>query len=199
MLRIRLFIGIVLLVALSAPGAAEQMYQYRDREGNLHFTDDKSNIPDQEQVRIKTFDSTLPVTTEPQNSSNNREERAASMPDEPGQTVGAREKESGAKAEKPENGDLNPEQLYREKQKLEEELEFLEARKARLSKKSTEDMTRKQLNTYEQQVRQLNRQIQEYKEKRNAFQEKVKRYNAGIESEKASSSGEAAAEQGKRE
>lgn len=181
--------SILVLAFLFAPisGTAEQVYQYRDQSGALHYTDDRSNVSENAgSSEIEKFDAakTEKAAKSSPSRSSRQKQAAGNRSSHPETEKETDNNKSGATNGASAAGDVSPEQLDREKERLDRKFEALQAEKDKLSSVSIEEMTRRQLNTHEQKLKELNARIEEYREEKRAFKEKVNAYNSRLETEK---------------
>ena len=178
-------LAVWILIFLFAPatGPAEQLYQYRDQEGQLHFTDDQTQIPENAtEIETKALEASEPaVEKRPDTPKKQRYEASPA----PAQDSSDNAPEPQLEMSDAEIGQITAEQLDREKERLDQRLEALQVEKAKLDGVSTEGMTHRQLNTYEHQVRDLNARIEEHKAEQRAFQKKVEAFNARLKQKEA--------------
>jgi len=157
-----ILLSALLCAAMAFPVSAEY-YQYRDKEGNLHFTDNRGQIPEYALDQEKSYDSAKPEKSRPDSAGHNQTRpRKTAVPD-PNTWDG----QLRIKAQK----------LSREREKLNRTYKRLQEEKAALQKGSPDDMASEEENAYEGRMQRLNERIERYHQKRLKFQEKVNQFN----------------------
>jgi len=158
------------VVCILFPGVTlSEYYQYSDKDGNLHFTDDKAQVLESQQGDILEFESV---------------EKEAPSADRSSRT---RSDESGSRQIAPEpntwDGSLRmrAEQLDAEKEALDQRFEALQKEKAELlGRQSTENMDAETRGAHKARIQELNERIKQYERSCEEFQEKVNQFNAKI-------------------
>ena len=154
---------VLLLVGIYQTAAAE-FYQYRDKDGNLRFTDDLSQVPAAQRPRSKRYDSfkgqTPPAPT-------------AAKP-----TVASRNKRSSRlKPGKPKS----MEGLQQQQQQLNAEFAALMKTKAELEERGKTITADTAMEQYNQEVLALNERIQQYRQKQAQYNAAVAAYNESVQ------------------
>ncbi|MCG6879553.1 MAG: DUF4124 domain-containing protein [Deltaproteobacteria bacterium] len=160
---------------LYTTSAFAQIYQYRDKNGRLHFTNEISEIPEDQQPQV--------LMKQPEKPAEPKEAKDKV----PGQNPPEPEKATDPPAEKPQS--QNPEKpasipiiedLNREKAALDKIHAKLMERKRDLQKEKESLKTPEQVREYRKKVTRLNNEIDIYKARNKAFQAKADAYNAAV-------------------
>jgi len=148
---------ILFCVALAAPAAA-QFYKYKDREGNVRFTDDLSQVPESQQSGATSYE---------QSESRPEELPASGKPEESKDAVAKTQEEAKLKQDWP--------ALEEKKKQLDTERKALMDRRAALEKTKNIRKTRTQEFAYNKEVTKLNDELL-------AFEKRMNEFNAEVES-----------------
>lgn len=167
-MRYTFFLILLVFLVTGTYFANAQMYEYRDEDGNMRFTDDLGNVPEDKRKNIKRI----------------REIQRSSLPsvwqETPGQTE---EKQEGAADQKETESDLIEmgEKLRREQAELQEEYDGIEAARTRLGETFPgEDASEEEFEAYRDKVNEINDRIQLYQERQKDHEERIKAYNAAL-------------------
>lgn len=168
-----ILLSALLCAAMAFPVSAEY-YQYRDKEGNLHFTDNRGQIPEYALDQEKSYDSAKPEKSRPDSAGHNQTRpQKTAMPD-PNTWDG----QLRIKAQK----------LSREREKLNRIYKRLQEEKAELQKGHPDDMAPEEKNAYKERMQRLNERIERYHQHRVEFQEKVDQFNRQLKKKPSPSS-----------
>jgi hypothetical protein len=167
------FFSLMLCIAMVIPVSAEY-YQYRDKDGNLHFTDNKAEIPEEALDRAKSFDSAdKDKSVSPSEREHKKDSEQATMPD-------------------PNTWDgkirIEADELDREKEKLDQTFRRLQEEKAALQKQNPNQMTTEERSAYKDRLHDLNERITRYHQKQKQFEEKVDKFNDQLRKNSATES-----------
>ncbi|MFP4445183.1 MAG: DUF4124 domain-containing protein [Desulfosudaceae bacterium] len=159
------------LICILFPGVTfSEYYQYKDKDGNLYFTDDKGQVPESQRDDILEFES---IEKKPTPSSINARKRSS----------GSNDRQT---APDPNTWDrqlqMRAEQLDAEKEALDKRFEVLQKEKAELlERQSSENMDADTREAHKARIQELNQRIKQYERSCKEFQEKVSQFNARIE------------------
>jgi predicted RNase H-like nuclease (RuvC/YqgF family) len=153
------------LITICGPASAEY-YQYRDENGNLHFTDDKSQIPQEALDRLESFDSVEPKDEKASYSRSGGSKKTYFSP--PPSNSWAGRLQSTA------------EELDKEKERLHRTFRRLQKEKQELGEKDPSRMSPSEESAYKDRIHELKNRIAEYRKEREAFKEKVDTHNSRI-------------------
>ena len=170
--------GYVFLTAiflLCTTFAFAQIYQYRDKNGRLHFTNELLEIPEDQQPQVLMKQPEKPV--EPKEAKDKG----------PGRDLPEPEKATDPTVETPQeqNPDKPPpipivDDLNKEKAALDKTHAQLMKQKKNLQKEKETLKTPEQVREYQKKVTRLNNEIDIYKTRNKAFQKKADAYNAAL-------------------
>ncbi|MCP4579682.1 MAG: DUF4124 domain-containing protein [Deltaproteobacteria bacterium] len=163
--KIRAVVFVVAFFMLSVIPAFSQVYQYRDPNGRLCFTNQLSDVPEDQLPEI--------LMKEPKKPADQNPSEPEMPADPPTETPQAKNPDKPLPI--PIVGDLN-----KEKADLEKIHAQLMKRKNKLQKKKGALKTPEQVREYRKKVTQLNDEINAYKKRNNAFQKKADAYNAAL-------------------
>lgn len=162
------------LVCVLVHPAGGEYYQYRDESGNLHFTDDKSQIPEDRPGTVKAFES---VTSE------------SASDTEPAERTQSGPSNVEFPASESWNDELKVtvEELDAEKAQLDQMFQRLQEEREALEGKNFKKMSDGEKTAHQQKIDDLNSRIEKYHERRKAFLEKVEAFNSTIKEQAADS------------
>ncbi len=166
-MTIRAITIFLFLLLFSAPSFGE-MYRYRDEKGNLHFTDDITQVPEDQQDQIQSMPSIQTTPDEPPPPKSTEPSRAKDNYDiyiSPTEVWEDRI-------------DSIRQELDRTKAELEKEYATLMKKKEQLQLQIPEGGSERDIRRYEDKIRELNGQIGEYQKKALDFQKRVEAFNA---------------------
>ena len=168
-MRYLLLIFILIFAMSIAASATAQMYEYRDAEGNIRFTDDLGNVPEDRRENVKRIRE-VPSTPAP-----SEWQDAPAEVDVSGVDATNGEEEVGI--------DLFEmgEALRSEQADLQEEYDSIEADKALLGDPPAEDAPLEEFDAYGAKVDEINDRIRDYQERLQDHEKRVKEYNARFE------------------
>ena len=159
------FKWLIFILAITFSGSVSaEYYKYVDQDGNIRYTDDLNQVPQDQRSTVEEYVEYQPDTNRPQASAQN-------------QTAS-----ESLNAETPASEDLAriKRQLDTDKQELDGEFQALTEARALLNKEKETVKTQEERATYNQNVTQLNERIQHYEERRKAFNAEVEAFNASV-------------------
>lgn len=169
--KIRAYVFGVAFFMLPVFPAFSQVYQYRDQNGRMCFTNQPSDIPEDQRSEELMTQAEPRKTGETTPDQYPREPETAAAP--PAETP---------QVKNPDNPHPIPivEDLNKEKADLDKIHARLMNRKNKLQKKKDTLKTPEQVREYRKKVTQLNDEIGVYKKRNNAFQKKADAYNDAV-------------------
>ncbi len=169
-LKIIVLIGFLLL----AVNASAEFYKYTDEEGNVRFTDDINQVPEEQRAKIHSYveSQSLEVPEQevtPEVTANQKEpEQQANFPDLSDDDEGAESLEN-AKS-----------RIDTIKQEIDQEYEALMKEKQQLANDKTQAKTREQIVEYNKRVDDLNKRVETYEIKGQDYKAQVEAYNKRV-------------------
>lgn len=148
-----------------AISAWAQMYQYRDENGNLRFTDDLTRVPRSQHETFKTMFS----------FSNNSQVDGLteSLPAESDQGI----------VTESENYDVkkNPQSLNQTKEELDNIYKALQEKRASIQAANpSEDATPEEFNAFRKMVSEFNAQVESYQKRQEEFEKQAREFNVWV-------------------
>jgi flagellar motility protein MotE (MotC chaperone) len=156
-------LSLVFIMAVSVPASA-QIYEYRDADGNIRFTDDLGNVPEAQRENIKIIQGVSGYSATDWQD-------AAPDTDEPD---GDADESLQTSADLVRLG----ESLRTEQAVLQEEYEAIEKEKSLLGDPPGDDATLEDLDAYEEKVDVINNRIIIYQKQLEDLENRVEVYNA---------------------
>ena len=164
----RWFISLALL--LFSISASAEYYKYIDKDGNVHYTDDLTAVPESQRTDINEYN-------EIQSSGGDRqkEEKALKTPE-----TSIEEKQAKTKQGAFDFSEIKK-QLDRKKEALDKEYKTLMDEKKQFEKDKDKLRTRTAGRRYNKAVLELNEKIEDYQQRKKDFDAEVGRYNNQVE------------------
>jgi predicted RNase H-like nuclease (RuvC/YqgF family) len=151
----------VLSALLVIPGiCTAEFYKYVDKDGVVRFTDDISQVPEDQRKDVDTFKS-----VEPPPALETQE--------------GSGSADAGQESAAPQKGQLDArqQQLQAEIQQLDAEYQGLMEEKAALEQELSTVRTKPKMRVYNEKVRVLNEKLSEYSNRRSELEKETQMYN----------------------
>ena len=161
---------ILLSMVLFSMSASAEYYRYLDKNGNVHYTDDLTNVPEDQRTNINEY-------TGFQNGSNDQE-KDEQKAEESKPLI---ENEEGKN--KPDINDFSEikKRLDQEKEKLDEEYRALMEEKNEIEKNKNKYRSKSQAKKYNKVILEFNEKIGDYERRKDVFNEEVEKYNVRVE------------------
>ena len=161
MKNFQIVISIVLLIFGFSSKSAADYYQYLDKDGNIHFTDNLTDVPTEQLNQIKSFESAKPEKAVTK-AVNERYKQPSKTP--PDLSTWDGQVQSAAQ------------ELEREKDELKLIYNKLAQEKAQLQEISTATMNPDEKKAYKQKTDELNTKIGQYHNQCNALKSKIDKF-----------------------
>lgn len=161
---------ISLSLLLFSMSASAEYYRYIDKDGNVHYTDDLTNVPENQRTDINEY-------TGFQGDSNDqqKEEQKEETPQPLLETEQVKNKQD--------TDDFSEikKRLDQEKEKLDEEYRALMEEKKEIDKNKNKYRSGSRANKYNKIILEFNEKIENYERRKNLFNKEVEEYNARVE------------------
>ncbi len=167
-----LLVVFVLSIAAPATGA---LYEYRDADGNIRFTDDLGNVPEEKRENVRR------IRAVPDYSTPSEQQEPPAQTEETALDADADDPPEGDQAEGDADLVERGEALRSEQAELQAEYEGIQEEKAQIGDPPDEDAPLAEFEAYGEKVDQINDRIRVYQEKLKDHEERVKAYNARFE------------------
>jgi hypothetical protein len=161
-MKLRLFIILITLL-FSTVGAFAEFYKYIDKEGNILFTDDLSEVPENQRPGVIEYG-------EPEKKTGLSEESVEIQPGEDGQLDNTTNDPAA---------DLN-----HRKNALEQEYILLKKEKEELVNTKKNLKTKAQIENYNKKVLLIKEKIEHYQKNRDELNAEIEKYNKSIQKHK---------------
>ena len=150
--------------------ASAEYYRYIDKDGNVHYTDDLTNVPENQRTDINEY-------TGFQDGSNDQEKDA--QKEETPQPL----LETEQVKNKPVTDKFSEikKQLDQKKEKLDEEYRALMEEKKDIEKNKNKYRSKSQVKKYNKTILEFNGKIEDYERRKNLFNKEVEEYNERVE------------------
>ena len=161
---------IVLSIVLFSMSASAEYYRYIDKDGNVHYTDDLTNVPEDQRTDINEY-------TGFQDDSNDqaKDEQKEETP----QPLLEKEQVKN-KADLDKFSEIKK-QLDQKKEKLDEEYKTLMEEREDIEKNKNKYRSNSQTKKYNKAILEFNGKIEDYEKRKNLFNKEVEEYNEMVE------------------
>lgn len=161
---------ISLSLLLFSMSASAEYYRYIDKDGNVHYTDDLTNVPENQRTDINEYTGFQGDPYDQQ-----KDEQKAEKP------PSLIEKEQVKN--KPDKNDFSEikKRLDQEKEKLAEEYRALMEEKKEIAKNKNKYRSKSRAKKYNKVILGFNDKIEDYERRKKLFNEEVEKYNKQVE------------------
>lgn len=160
----KLVISMMVLMLTGFPAVASaEFYKYVDEQGNVHYTDDLSDVPAKERPKADRYDTS----------------QGPPSPPEQGETK--RETEGASKGPVAEGDESTAQPSLRERgAELDAEYQLLMKERDQLNTAASEPMTPAARAELAEKIKDFNKRMEDYEKRRIPFNEEAEAYNAGL-------------------
>lgn len=163
--------AILIVVMVFAGPASAEFYKYLNKQGEVRFTDDINQVPQDQRAAARSYpESQAGDTSAAGKSSADKEEKPAG-PEPPAASAAA-----GSEGEDPIEGTRA--RLDAQKKEVEAEYQALVKEKDRLAKQKEAPKTREEINAYNKAVEAFNQRAEGFEKKNTDLRKLAEGYNA---------------------
>ncbi|MCJ7540223.1 MAG: DUF4124 domain-containing protein [Desulfobacterales bacterium] len=158
---------ISLSLLLFSMSASAEYYRYIGKDGNVHYTDDLTNVPENQRTDIQEYTGFQGDPDDQQ-----KDEQKDEQPIEKEQVKN-----------KPDINDFSEikKRLDQEKEKLDEEYRALMEEKKEIAKDKNKYRSKSRAKKYNKVILEFNEKIEDYEGRKKLFNEEVEKYNKRVE------------------
>lgn len=158
---------ISLSLLLFSMSASAEYYRYIGKDGNVHYTDDLTNVPENQRTDIQEYTGFQGDPDDQQ-----KDEQKDEQPIEKEQVKN-----------KPDINDFSEikKRLDQEKEKLDEEYSALMEEKKEIAKDKNKYRSKSRAKKYNKVILEFNEKIEDYEGRKKLFNEEVEKYNKRVE------------------
>lgn len=177
----RLAVAVLVVSLAGAAPASAQFYKYLDKQGQVRFTDDINQVPENQRKSVRSYESSMANSPEASISGGGVENKAAAS-----DTVANSNPET-ADAAAPEGELIDTEKMRLEalKKQIDADYQALVKEKETLSKEKEQAKSREQVVEYNKRAESFNKKSGELEARSNELRKQVETYNAHVIEENA--------------
>lgn len=181
----RLAVAVLMVSLAGAAPASAQFYKYLDKQGQVRFTDDINQVPENQRKSIRSYESSMPNAPEESISEGGVENKAPASA-----AMAQTSPETAAAAAPAEGGSIDTEKMRLEalKKQIDVDYQALVKEKETLSKEKETAKSREQVVEYNKRAEAFNRKSGEFEARSNELRKQVETYNSRVFEENAKNS-----------
>ena len=161
---------ISLLLLLFSMSASAEYYRYIDKDGNVHYTDDLTNVPENQRTNINEYTG---FQSDPYDQQKDEQKSEKPQP--------LYEKEQVKDKQDMDDFSETKKGLDQEKEKLETEYRALMEEKKEIAKNKNKYRSKSRAKKYNKVILKFNDKIEDYERRKKLFNEEVEEYNKRVE------------------
>ena len=165
-----ILISILISIVLFSMSASAEYYRYVDKDGNVHYTDDLTSIPESQRTDINEY-----TGFQDGSSDQVKDEQKEETP----QPLLEKEQVKN-KADLDKFSEIKK-QLDQKKEKLDEEYKALMEERKDIEKNKNKYRSKSQAKKYNKAILEFNGKIEDYEKRKNLFNKEVEEYNERVE------------------
>jgi flagellar motility protein MotE (MotC chaperone) len=180
---------VILVIVLFAFQAPAEIYKYIDEDGNVNYTDDVNEVPEDQRDSYEptiesNYEEEYTETNANDGGESNYSELESSYEDEPasldGIDEGSENEKNVALLEDEQDLDAGRERLEALKKEIDNEYHQLVKEKAELAEEKEKLVNREDVLRYNAKIENLNKRAEIYTQKGKHYKELVEAYNKGV-------------------
>ena len=165
-----ILISILISIVLFSMSASAEYYRYVDKDGNVHYTDDLTSIPESQRTDINEYTGFQGGSSDQVKDEQKEETPQPLLEEEQAKNKPDMDKFSEIKK-----------QLDQKKEKLDEEYKALMKKRKDIEKNKNKYRSKSQAKKYNKAILEFNAKIEDYEKRKNLFNKEVEEYNERVE------------------
>jgi hypothetical protein len=161
---------ILISIVLFSMSASAEYYRYVDKDGNVHYTDDLTSIPENQRTDINEYTGFQDGSSDQEKDEQKEETPQPLLEKEQVKNKPDMDKFSEIKK-----------QLDQKKEKLDEEYKALMEERKDIEKNKNKYRSKSQAKKYNKAILEFNAKIEDYEKRKNLFNKEVEEYNERVE------------------
>lgn len=161
---------ILISIVLFSMSASAGYYRYVDKDGNVHYTDDLTSVPENQRTDINEYTGFQDGSSDQEKDVQKEETPEPLLEKEQVKNKSDMDKFSEIKK-----------QLDQKKEKLDEEYKALMEERKDIEKNKNKYRSKSQTKKYNKAILEFNGKIEDYERRKNLFNKEVEEYNKRVE------------------